>query len=124
VLIVDDERAVAEATSLLLELEGYEVSVASSEREALKRVSTSSPDLIVSDFHLRGGETGVGVVTSVRNSVGRTIPVVFVTGDTAKAALRDSKIDNAVLLNKPVRADDLIAAVRQGIAARRQSSIG
>ena len=122
VLIVDDERAVADATCLLLELEGYEVSVASSEREALKRVSASSPDLIVSDFHLRGGETGVGVVTSVRNRVGHAIPVVFVTGDTAKAALADSKIDNAVLLNKPVRADDLIAAVREGIATRRHNS--
>jgi PAS domain S-box-containing protein len=121
VLIVDDERAVADATCLLLELEGYEVSVASSEREALQRVSASSPDLIVSDFHLRGGETGVGVVTSVRTRIGDTIPVVFVTGDTAKAALADSKICNAVLLNKPVRADDLIGAVRDGIAARRHN---
>jgi PAS domain S-box-containing protein len=119
VLIVDDERAVAEATCLLLELEGYEVSVASSAHEALKRATARSPDLIVSDFHLRGGETGVGVVTAVRNRLGDTIPVVFVTGDTAKAALADSKIDNAVLLNKPVRADDLITAVREGIAARR-----
>jgi len=122
VLIVDDERAVADATCLLLELEGYEVSVASSEREALKRLSAGSPDLIVSDFHLRGGETGVGVVASVRNRVGHAVPVVFVTGDTAKSALADSKIDNAVLLNKPVRADDLIAAVREGIAARRHDS--
>jgi len=121
VLIVDDERAVADATCLLLELEGYEVSVASSEREALQRVSASSPDLIVSDFHLRGGETGVGVVTSVRNRIGDPIPVVFVTGDTAKAALADSKIGNAVPLNKPVRADDLIAAVRDGIAASRHN---
>jgi PAS domain S-box-containing protein len=121
VLIVDDERAVADATCLLLELEGYQVSVASSEREALKRVAATLPDLIVSDFHLRGGETGVGVVTSVRNRVGQAIPVVFVTGDTAKAALADSKMDNAVLLNKPVRADELIAAVREGIAARRHN---
>ena len=35
VLIVDDERPVAEATGLLLEIEGFEVGVASSEREAL-----------------------------------------------------------------------------------------
>jgi PAS domain S-box-containing protein len=119
VLIVDDERAVADATALLLELEGYEVSVASSQSEALKRAAVKSPDLIVSDFHLRGGETGVGVVAAVRGRVGDAIPVVFVTGDTAKAALQDSKIDNAVLLNKPVRADDLIAAVRDCIAAHR-----
>jgi PAS domain S-box-containing protein len=119
VLVVDDEREVAEATCLLLELEGYEVSVASSQSEALDRVSAASPDLIVSDFHLRGGDTGVMVVASVRHRIRDIIPVIFVTGDTAKAALADSKIANAVLLNKPVRADDLIAAVRDGIARRR-----
>jgi PAS domain S-box-containing protein len=119
VLVVDDEREVAEATCLLLELEGYEVFAASSRSEALDRVAAAPPDLIVSDFHLRGGDTGVGVVDSVRHRIRDVIPVIFMTGDTAKAALADSNIDNAVLLNKPVRADDLIAAVRDGIARRR-----
>jgi PAS domain S-box-containing protein len=122
VLIVDDERAVAEATSLLLELEGYEVIIASSENEALERALARAPDLIVSDYQLRGGETGVRVVNSVRDRMHETVPAIFVTGDTAKAALADSKIANATLLSKPVRADDLIAAVRDGIATRRRAA--
>jgi len=120
VLIVDDEREVAEATSLLLELEGYDVCIASSEREALERALARSPDLIVSDYHLRGGETGVAVVKSIRDRTRNVIPAIFVTGDTAKAATANSKIDNATLLNKPVRADDLLALVRESIAARRR----
>ena len=118
VLIVDDEREVAEATSLLLELEGYEVCIASSEREALERALARSPDLIVSDYQLRGGETGVGVVKSIRDRTRNVVPAIFVTGDTAKAAIANSRIENATLLNKPVRADDLIAVVRESIAAR------
>jgi PAS domain S-box-containing protein len=115
VLIVDDERAVAEATSLLLELEGFEVSIASSEQEALERVRTRVPDVIVSDYHLRGGETGVRVVDAVRHRLRRAVPVIFVTGDTAKPAIADSQMENARLMNKPVRADDLVEAVRSGI---------
>jgi CheY-like chemotaxis protein/anti-sigma regulatory factor (Ser/Thr protein kinase) len=122
VLIVDDERAVAEATSLLLEIEGYEVSIASSESEALERALVRSPDLIVSDYHLRGGETGVRVVLAVRERVRRVVPVVFMTGDTAKAAVVDSRIESATLLNKPVRGDDLDAAVRDGITAYRRAA--
>jgi len=124
VLIVDDERAVAEATSLLLELEGYDVSIASSENEALERASSQSPDLIVSDYQLRGGETGVRVVKAVRDRVRDVVPVIFVTGDTAKAAIMDAKIANATLLNKPVRADDLVAAVRERIATHRRAAAG
>jgi CheY-like chemotaxis protein/anti-sigma regulatory factor (Ser/Thr protein kinase) len=119
VLIVDDERPVAEATSLLLELEGFEVSIASSEEEALERVRAHVPDVIVSDYHLRGGETGVRVVAAVRDRVRRAVPVIFVTGDTAKPAIADSRIENARLMNKPVRADDLVEAVRAGMGTHR-----
>jgi CheY-like chemotaxis protein len=119
VLIVDDERAVADATSLLLEIEGFEVSVASCEQEALEHVRAHVPDLIVSDYHLRGGETGVRVVGAVRDRLRRTVPVIFVTGDTAKHAIADSQMENARLMSKPVRADDLVEAVRVGIGTHR-----
>jgi CheY-like chemotaxis protein/anti-sigma regulatory factor (Ser/Thr protein kinase) len=122
VLIVDDERAVAEATSLLLELEGYEVRVASSEREAVEHALARVPDLIVSDYHLRGGETGVRVVRAVRDRLQREVPVIFVTGDTAKPAIADSRLEHARLMNKPVRADDLVEAIRDEIGPARSAS--
>ncbi len=115
ILIIDDEPAVAEATSLLLELEGFEVRVASCEREALEHSAERPPDLIVSDYHLRGGETGVGVVIAVRNRLGAAVPAVFVTGDTGKSALAQSKLDNSHLLSKPMRADDLLAVIRDSL---------
>ena len=119
VLVVDDEHAVAEATSLLLEVEGFTVRIASCEREALEHVNDAVPDLIVSDYHLRGGETGMGVVRAVRSRLGEPIPVVFVTGDTARSALEKTKIENARVLSKPMRADELLAIVQEQIAARR-----
>jgi CheY-like chemotaxis protein/anti-sigma regulatory factor (Ser/Thr protein kinase) len=115
ILVVDDEQAVAEATSLLLELEGFAVRIASCEREALEHTARQIPDLIVSDYHLRGGETGVAVVTAVRSKVGGPIPVVFVTGDTGRSAFTQSKIENARVLSKPIRADDLVATIRASI---------
>ena len=121
-LIVDDERPVAEATSLLLEIEGFEVSVASSEQEALDCVRVFSPDVIVSDYHLRGGETGTGVVAAVRDKLGWVVPTIFVTGDTARSAITNARVENAMLLNKPVRADDLLDAVRDRIAVVRREA--
>jgi CheY-like chemotaxis protein len=116
VLIVDDEIEVAEAIALLLELEGYTVLVASSEREALERVAAEPPDAIVSDYHLRGGETGLGVVAAIRVRLRRDVPVVFLTGDTARSALSETRVERAVVLNKPVRADELLEALRSHIA--------
>jgi PAS domain S-box-containing protein len=119
VLIVDDERPVAEATSLLLGIEGFEVNVASSEQEALDCVREFSPDVIVSDYHLRGGETGADVVAAVRNKLGWIVPAIFVTGDTARSAITNARVEKAMLLSKPVRADDLLDAVRDRVDLSR-----
>lgn len=49
VLIVDDEYAIAEALSGILELEGYEVSAATSAEQALGRLQDRSFDVVLSD---------------------------------------------------------------------------
>src|SRR5690606_40001472 len=56
ILVIDDEPAVAEATSLMLELEGFDVRIASCAQEALERIAECTPDLLISDYHLRGGD--------------------------------------------------------------------
>jgi PAS domain S-box-containing protein len=118
VLIVDDEREVAEAIALLLDLEGYQTAVASSEEEALDAAASAAPDVIVSDFQLRAGQTGIAVISSVRSRLRATIPVVFLTGDTARSELTDSQIPASTVLSKPVQADELLGAVRAKLAHR------
>jgi CheY-like chemotaxis protein/anti-sigma regulatory factor (Ser/Thr protein kinase) len=113
ILVVDDEPSVAHATGLLLELEGFDVQLATCRRDALERALEAPPDLIVSDYHLRGAETGVEVVVALREKLRKSIPAVFVTGDTGKLALADARLDNASLLNKPTRADELIDTIRE-----------
>ena len=122
VLIVDDERSVTDAMSRLLKIEGFEVSVASSEKEALGCVRMFSPEVIVSDYHLRGSETGAGVIAAVRAHLGAFVPVIFLTGDTARSAITNSRIENALVLNKPVRAEHLLGALRDQISAHRATA--
>jgi PAS domain S-box-containing protein len=117
ILIVDDEAAVAHATGLLLELEGFEVSVANGKTEALERVRRARPDLIVSDYHLRGAETGADVVAAVRARVGTQVPAIFVTGDTSKVARASTDLGNTTLLSKPTQVDELLSAIQRHLGA-------
>lgn len=119
ILVVDDEPAVAEATALLLDVEGFEVRVASCESEALDHLNDYKPDVVLSDYHLRHNETGVAVVRAVRKRLHAAIPVIFMTGDTAQAALTDSRIENARLVSKPIRADELLATLQAQLAASK-----
>jgi len=49
VLVVDDELPITELLQMALSFEGYEVSVATSGREALEVIRSQKPDLIVLD---------------------------------------------------------------------------
>jgi CheY-like chemotaxis protein/anti-sigma regulatory factor (Ser/Thr protein kinase) len=117
ILVVDDEAAVAHATSLLLELEGFDVRVANGKDEALEHVASAAPDVIVSDYHLRGLETGADVVAAVRVRLERNVPAIFVTGDTSKIANSPAKLGNATLLSKPTKVEELLGAIQRHIAS-------
>ena len=67
VLIVEDDEAVRRATCMLLELEGYHVTPVGSLAEALNHVQQGhGVDLLITDYHLRDGETGTQVITTLR----------------------------------------------------------
>ena len=114
VLIVDDEPAVLDATAILLGLEGFKVLLASSGPEALECIADQDPDLIITDYHLRRGETGAEVIRSIRNQIGRNIPVIVVSGDTSDA-LALQGLDDIGFLSKPVDADELLHEINRRI---------
>jgi PAS domain S-box-containing protein len=114
VLIIDDEPAVLDATAMLLKLEGFDVVTAASESEALGALGSRTPDLLITDYHLRGGATGVEVVRSIRNKATVSIPTILVSGDTSDAiAVND--LDETSFLTKPVDTDDLLSEIRKKI---------
>ena len=69
------------------------------------------PDLIVSDYRLRGDETGLKVIEHLHAEYNDEIPAILVTGDTAAERLRDVERDGLVLLHKPVGASAMRAAI-------------
>jgi two-component system, sensor histidine kinase len=115
ILIVDDDEAVAQATALLLEVIGYKPVVAPSLREARALLGNEDliPDLIVADFHLAEGESGIEVIRALRETASRAIPAVLVTGDTSRDVSEAlAGIDDCRLLSKPVDGADLTALIQ------------
>jgi CheY-like chemotaxis protein len=114
ILVIDDESAVLDATAILLELEGFEVLTAASEHEALECISTRTPDLIITDYHLRGGAIGTDVIRSIRDKVSSSVPVILVSGDTSDAIVLKG-LEDISFLTKPVDTDELLSEIRRRI---------
>jgi DNA-binding response OmpR family regulator len=79
-LVVDDEPRTAELTAALLRRAGYAVEVAGSGGEALERVRTGSPDLMLLDYDMPDMEAPE-VLDSLRSGGERIpFPVIIFTG--------------------------------------------
>jgi len=114
VILIEDNVNVANAWGLLLEAEGYRVATAASatETRALIKHLDEAPVLIVSDFHLLDGSTGVEAVCEIREFYDQNIPAFIVSGDTSKVVRDARPVDNSTLMSKPVNTARLLAAAR------------
>lgn len=121
VLVIDDDPAVAASTEMLLKLEGYRVYVASSMEEAIasKEEAETWPDVIVSDYHLANGGSGIDVIGNVRTLAHRSIPAVLVTGDTSSEVSKalERVGGGCEVLSKPFVPNEFLEVVSQLAAA-------
>ena len=104
VLVVDDELAVREGMRALLTGWGCDVLAADSLADALQRIGKHArrPDMIIADYRLREGATGVDVIKELQAEFGRDIPALLITGDTGVDRLRDVRESGYPQLHKPV----------------------
>lgn len=114
VMLIEDDVAIANAWAHLLEAEGFRVATAASATEARALINhiDEVPVLIISDFHLLDGSTGVEAVTEIREHYGRSIPAFIVTGDTSKVVRDAHPVENSTLMNKPVNTARLLSAAK------------
>lgn len=116
-LVVDDEATIRNFLVRVLEREGYEVAAACDGIEALHLLEVQPVDLLLTDIrmdHLNGVE--LLKEAKLRDS---DLAVILLTGhatvDSAVAALRQGAFN---YLLKPVKNEEIIAAVAEGLQER------
>lgn len=120
VLLAEDEYGNAEILRLLLEAEGFRVSVASNGKLALEQLAGEKPALILTDFmmpYVTGGELGQAVRA---NPLLEDIPIIVMSG-TNEAVVRESFADYDAFIEKPYAADSLLKLVCHFVVQGRAS---
>ncbi|QDQ96801.1 response regulator transcription factor [Tomitella fengzijianii] len=110
ILVVDDDAALAEMLTIVLEAEGFDPCVVGDGMEALPQMRQFRPDLVLLDLMLPG-MNGIDVCRAIRAE--STVPVVMLTAktDTVDVVLGlESGADDYIV--KPFKPKELIARVR------------
>ncbi len=119
ILIVDDDRAVADTFSRMLKLEGFDVATALSAEAGLELAEEVHPNAIILDLRMPivNGLQFLRVIRARPHLV--EVPVAIVTGDyfLGENTAMELKALGASVRFKPLWLEDLVALARALVSA-------
>jgi PAS domain S-box-containing protein len=115
ILIVEDERIVAEDIKTKLEYVGYAVAgIASSGEESIIKAKKLQPDLVLMDIVLEGKMDGMEAAAQILSRF--NIPVVYLTAYSDERTLKKAKATEPFgFIIKPFEAQDLFTAIEMAL---------
>lgn len=117
-MVVDDDDGVRRVVAALLEDEGYEVLTAKEAAEALSLLADTSVALVVSDVKMPGRD-GLWLLRQIRPQYEDTAVILLTGYGEVESAVQALKEGAADYLRKPVRVNELSAAVVKALDRRR-----
>ncbi len=113
VLLVDDDELMRISLSEALELEGFTVTSASTVSEALKHISSTHYDVLLSDLHMPGAGDGLTVVSAMRHANPKSVTMLLSAYPEMNAAADAILLQTDQILVKPMGVPALIKAIRE-----------
>lgn len=114
ILVVDDEEGILETLTGILEDEGYEVSTASSGKDALDQFTETSPDIILLDVWMPDMD-GIETLKQIREKDSNAC-IIMISGhsniDTAVYAIKLGAYD---FLEKPLSLEKVLILIRRAL---------
>jgi signal transduction histidine kinase/integral membrane sensor domain MASE1/CheY-like chemotaxis protein len=109
VLVIEDETSVRSALNRLLKLRGIGSFIVATGNDALALVAKGiRPDLVLSDYNLRGSLNGVESIKAVRSALAWNVPAIVMTGDIQTKTIEAIASHDVSVVIKPFAAEELL----------------
>ncbi len=121
ILLVEDDKLLAQSLKDFLELEGFDVDIGYSAQDALDLTFERNYNLYLFDINL-SGENGLEIIKELKEAEDNT-PVIFITAlttlDTISEAFQLGAVD---YIKKPFHPQELIIRIKSKFAPNEQKS--
>jgi CheY-like chemotaxis protein len=124
ILIVDDQVALADTLRQILERHGYECAMAHTGKQALDKLTSFYPDLVLSDVIMPGMD-GIEFARVAQNVL-PGCPILLCSGNaTTQELIENAEADgeSVIVLPKPIAPRDLLAQISLSIEASMQAGL-
>jgi DNA-binding NtrC family response regulator len=123
ILIVEDEKVVADSLAQILSSKGYDARVAYSAEAALQLVTQWSPDLAILDVMLPK-MNGIELAVLLKERLASCHILLFSGQPTVEALMKKAKSEGHVfeILAKPVHPTVMLEAISKRLSARARNT--
>lgn len=115
VLVLDDEIDVREALQATLQRWRMPARSVADVEQALRLLDSGEfePELLICDYRLSGGRSGIDAVRDMRKAIAREVPALIISGDTGPDQVALIHNSGLTWLSKPVGAETLFQRIQQ-----------
>ncbi len=122
ILVVDDELSMRDFLKILLEKEGFEVTVTNDAANAIELLEKDNFDLVISDVRMPG-MGGLTLLEKIKG-IDSGIPVIMITAyaspENAVQAMKEGAFD---YITKPFKVEEIIGIIKSAITTSTTSSL-
>jgi DNA-binding response OmpR family regulator len=113
ILIAEDDEMMLRTMEFKLIREGYEVISCSDGKEALEKIVSENPDLIISDIEMPFA-SGLDIVNKVKVELQLDIPIIILSAvGLEKTVLKAFELGTDDFITKPFSPNELIVRIKR-----------
>ncbi|NNV55861.1 response regulator transcription factor [Limnovirga soli] len=118
-LIAEDDLMLVKAIEFKLKREGYDLVIVNDGREALLKIASEKPDIIISDI-MMPFINGLEIISTVRNDMKLDTPIIMLTSvGLEKTVLEAFELGADDFMTKPFSPNELVVRIRKIITSRK-----
>jgi len=124
ILVAEDEPMLLKTIELKLKKEGYEVITTIDGREAVAKIETEDPDMVITDI-MMPYVSGLEIVAIVRKKAGKKIPIIMLSAmEQEKVVMEAFELGADDYITKPFSLNELSIRVKRLMSQFQRNNPG
>ena len=124
ILVAEDEPMLLKTIELKLKKEGYEVITTIDGREAVAKIETEDPDMVITDI-MMPYVSGLEIVAIVRKKTGKKIPIIMLSAmEQEKVVMEAFELGADDYITKPFSLNELAIRVKRLMSQFQRNNPG
>jgi DNA-binding NtrC family response regulator len=122
ILIVDDQSSSRLTLSMLLKKQGHQLAQASSQQEAMEKLSQDVYDAIIADLRMENKDSGIEVLKAAQRLTPPPAVIILTAYGSVESAVEAMKLGAADYVQKPFAPDELLVKLDRALEWQRKDA--